>query len=88
VSEDSFALTSGSSSYALALEVVVPFFTVLRHFEVSTHRAVAIGETDIQLVNEFLTSITAREAIAEAKTIRDKMIEVRDLLKPFASEKR
>jgi len=61
--------------------------TVLGHFGVSAHRAAAIGETDIQLVNELLTSITTREAIVEAKTIRDKMIEVRDLLKPFASEK-
>jgi hypothetical protein len=61
--------------------------TVLRYFGASTHRAVAIGETDIQLVNESLTNITTPEAIAEAKIIRDKMIEVRDLLKPFASEK-
>jgi hypothetical protein len=61
--------------------------TALRHFGTSTHRAVAIGETDIQLVNESLASITTPEAIAEAKIIRDKMIEVRNLLKPFASEK-
>jgi hypothetical protein len=59
--------------------------TVLKYFGASTHRAVAIGETDIQLVNESLTSITTPEAIAQAKIIRDKMIEVRDLLKPFAS---
>jgi hypothetical protein len=37
-------------------------------------------------VNEFLASITTPEAVAEAKIIRDEMIEVRDLLKPFASE--
>jgi hypothetical protein len=61
--------------------------TVLRYFGASTHRAVAIGETDIQLVNESLTSITTPQATAEAKIIRDEMIEVRDLLKPFASEK-
>jgi hypothetical protein len=61
--------------------------SVLRHFGASTHRAVAIGETDIQLVNESLASITTPEAIAEATIIRDKMIEVRGLLKAFASEK-
>jgi hypothetical protein len=60
--------------------------TVLRHFGAVTHRVVAIGETDIQLVNEFLTSITTPPAISEAKKIRDKMIEVRELLKPFASD--
>jgi len=61
--------------------------TVLRHFGVGTHRVVAIGETDIRLVNESLTNITTPQAIAEATIIRDKMIEVRDLFKPFASEK-
>jgi hypothetical protein len=60
---------------------------VLRHFGVSIRRVVAIGETDIQLMNEFLPSIATPEAIAEAKIIRDKMIGVGDLLKPFASEK-
>lgn len=60
---------------------------VLRRFGISTHRVVAIGETDIKLVNELLTSITTPEVVGEAKIIRDKMIEVRDLLKPFASEK-
>jgi hypothetical protein len=57
------------------------------YFGNSVHRAVAIGETDIQLVNEHLTSITQPEVIAEAKLMRDKMVEIRDLLKPFASEK-
>jgi hypothetical protein len=60
---------------------------VLERFGISTHRVVAIGETDIKLVNESLASITTPEALGEAKIIRDKMIQVRDLLKPFASEK-
>jgi hypothetical protein len=58
---------------------------IRRHFGDSAHLVVSIGENDIQLVNDFLTSITNPEAKAAALGIRDKMIEVRDVLKPFAS---
>jgi len=58
-----------------------------RHLGVAAHRVVATSENDIQLVNDFMTSLSTPEAIATASVLRDKTIEVRDLLKPFASEK-
>lgn len=54
---------------------------VRRYFGNGVHRAVAIGETDIKLVNEHLTRITQPEAIAEAKLIRDEMVEIRGSVK-------
>jgi hypothetical protein len=61
--------------------------TIRRHVGVVAHRVVAIGENDIQLVNDLMTSLTTPDATAAAKALRDKMIEVRDLLKPIANEK-
>lgn len=59
---------------------------IRRHFAGSAHLVVSIGENDIHQVDDFLMSITNPEARAAALGIRDKMIEVRDVLKPFASE--
>jgi hypothetical protein len=47
----------------------------------------SIGEGDIQLVNDFLMSITSPEAKAAALGIHDKMIEVRDV-KPLRLDHR
>jgi predicted RNA-binding Zn ribbon-like protein len=61
--------------------------SIRRHVGVVAHRVVAIGENDIQLVNDLMTSLTTPDATAAATVLRDKMIEVRDLLKPIANEK-
>jgi hypothetical protein len=59
--------------------------TIRRDVGVVAHRVVAIGENDIQLVNDLMTSLTMLDATVAATVLRDKMIEVQDLLKPIAN---
>ena len=61
-------------------------YSIRRHLGIAAHRAVAIGENDIQLVDELMMNLATPEAIVAATGLRNKMIEVRDLLKPFASQ--
>jgi len=61
--------------------------TLRRHLGQVAYHVAAIGENDIELVNDLMANLTTPEAIAGATVLRDKMIEVRDLLKPLASER-
>jgi hypothetical protein len=60
---------------------------VRHHLGLATSRVVSLSEIDLQIVNDSLANITEPAARARATTIRDKMIEARELLRPFASEK-
>src|SRR5580692_179256 len=59
---------------------------IRRHVGVVAHRVVAIGENDIALVIDLMSSLTTPDATAAATVLRDKMIQVRDLLKTIANE--
>lgn len=60
--------------------------TVRRYLGIAAERVVDSGETDIQLVIEFLGSIVTPAAAAQATVIRDKMIALRDFFQPYASK--
>jgi hypothetical protein len=59
--------------------------TVRRYLGLAAKRVVSSGETDIQLVNEFLGSITTPAAAVQATVIRDKMSALRNIFQPYAS---
>jgi hypothetical protein len=60
--------------------------TVRRYLGIAAERVVDSGETDIQLVIEFLGSIVTPAAAAQATVIRDKMIALRNIFQPYASK--
>ena len=60
---------------------------IRKHFGYSARLVVSIGEGNIKHVSDLLSGISTSEAKAVATGIRDKMIQVRDLLEPFASHR-
>jgi hypothetical protein len=62
--------------------------TARKYLGMAAHSVVAQGENDLQLVDELLKSITTPAAIVEVKIIRDEMMQLRAIWKPYASEKR
>ena len=61
--------------------------TARKYLGIAAHRAVTQGDSDLQLVDELLRRLTTPAAIVEAKIVRDEMIQLRTLWKPYASEK-
>ena len=61
--------------------------TARRFFGLSSSRVVSIGKTDTEILDEYLTKITTPEAIEMAKTMRNKMSELRDIFGKFASKR-
>jgi hypothetical protein len=62
--------------------------TARKYLSVASHRVMDVGETDLEILNGYFAEITTSGAIEEAKIIRGQMLELRDLSKPFASDKR
>jgi hypothetical protein len=60
--------------------------TVRKYLGIAAHRVVDSGGTDIQIVNQFLGSITTPAAAVQATVIRDKMTALRDIFQPYASK--
>jgi hypothetical protein len=58
--------------------------TARRFLGLASSHAVSISETDIQILDEFLAKITTPEAIEMAKTMRSKMVELRDIFSRLA----
>lgn len=61
--------------------------TIRRHVGDIAHYVVAVGENDIQLVNDLMARLTTPDAIAVATLLRNKMIEVKGLVKSIANDK-
>ena len=61
--------------------------TARKYLGMATHRVVAQGDTDLQLVDELLKGIATPAAIVEVKIIRDEMMQLRAAWKPYATEK-
>ncbi len=60
---------------------------IRRHVGDIAHYVVAVGENDIQLVNDLMARLTTPDAIAVATLLRNKMIEVKGLVKSIANDK-
>jgi hypothetical protein len=60
--------------------------TARRFLGLAARRVVSLSENDIEIVDEFLATITTPEAIEMAKTVRSKMVELRDIFQLFASK--
>jgi hypothetical protein len=57
-----------------------------RQFGLVVDSFVATADAELTLINQALASITAPPAIAEATSIRDVIVDLRDFLKPFAAK--
>jgi hypothetical protein len=60
--------------------------TARRYLGLASSRVVSISETDIAIVDEQLVTVTSPTAVAMAKRVRGKMIELRDIFTPYASK--
>jgi hypothetical protein len=60
--------------------------TARRFLGLASSHVVSISETDIQILDEFLAKITTPEAVEMAKTMRGKMVELRDIFQRFSSK--
>jgi hypothetical protein len=59
-----------------------------RQFGVVVDSFVTTADAELSRVNESLRSVAAPAALAEASTIRDAILDLRDFLKPFVAEDR
>jgi hypothetical protein len=58
--------------------------TARRFLGLASSHAVSISETDLQIFDELLAKIATPEAIEMAKTMRSKMVELRDIFSRLA----
>jgi hypothetical protein len=61
--------------------------TSRKYLGMAAHGVVVHGDTDLQLVNEFLEKMRTPQAKEEAMIIRGHMMELRTIWKAYASEK-
>lgn len=57
-----------------------------KQFGVVVDSFVTTADAELTVINDALTSVTAPSAIAEATSIRDVIVDLRDFLKPFAAK--
>jgi hypothetical protein len=61
--------------------------TARKYLGMAAHRVATQGDKDYQLVDELLKRLTTPAAIVEAKIVRDEMMQLQTVWKPYASER-